>query len=164
MKKSLRNTIEKIYSMRVKDIMDRWAWDIPVLSEDDTVIHALFMLRSNNHIWIVNNEKEMKVVGVIERVDVLRAILPPEAVSYAYSSTRMAARNIYMREDASVGDVMSSPVITASEEMTLKDAMVKMHRYNVERLPVVDKNGKLEGEVTLKSILIALTRDYKERK
>jgi len=158
----LKEAIQKLYKTKVSELMDRLGWDIPVIPEDDTIIHAIFMLRSNNHIWVVTNKKDMKVVGVVERVDALRALLPPETLSYAYSSTHLIAKNVFMRADARVGDIMTTPVITASEDMTLKDVMVKMHRYAIERLPVVDREGKLKGEITLKSILIALTRGYKE--
>lgn len=158
----LKDAIQRLYRMKVSELMDRLGWDMPVIPEDDTVIHAIFMLRSNNHIWVVNNKEEMKVVGVVERVDALRALLPPESLSYTYSSTHLIAKNVFMRAEARVGDIMTTPVITASEDMTLKDVMVKMHRYAVERLPVVGRKGELKGEITLKSILITLTRGYKE--
>ncbi len=105
----------------------------------------------------------MKLVGVIERVDLLRAMLPPDSLPYTYGSVRMHVKNILLKKDAKVEDVMTSKLITARKDMLLKDVMVKMKKYDLERLPVVDGKGILIGEVTLKSLIIYFTRLIKEK-
>ena len=43
-------------------------------------------------------------------------------------------------------------LITAPEKTTLQQAEDILHEYRIEKLPVVDKNGKLIGLITYKDI------------
>jgi IMP dehydrogenase len=52
-----------------------------------------------------------------------------------------------------VTKVMTSPVKTAPPNTSLKDAERLLHEYRVEKLPLVDANGKVRGLVTLKDIM-----------
>jgi len=52
-----------------------------------------------------------------------------------------------------VAKVMTHPVHSAPRNTTLKDAERLLHEYRVEKLPLVDKNGKVAGLVTLKDIM-----------
>lgn len=157
-----RSILEKMYEMKVIEFMDPRAWDMPLLKKDESVSDAFFMLRSNNHAWVVENEKNMKLVGVVERTDLLRAMLPPGSLSYAYGSIKLHQKNIMLKEGAKIKDIMTTKLIEASKKDTLKDIMLRMKKYNLERLPVVDKNGVLTGEITLKSIIIHFTRLMRE--
>ena len=47
----------------------------------------------------------------------------------------------------------SENLITAKEGMDLKNAEAILQKYKIEKLPVVDKNGKLVGLITYKDIL-----------
>ena len=162
MDEKIRSILKKMYNMRVKDFMDPRAWDMPLLEKDEPVSHAFFMLRSNNHAWVVESEKNMKLVGVVERTDLLRAMLPPDALTYSYGSVKMQVKNIFMMQDARVEDVMTSKLITASQNMKLRDVMIKMKKYDIEKLPVIDRNHVLIGEITLKSLIIHFTRLMRE--
>jgi IMP dehydrogenase len=52
-----------------------------------------------------------------------------------------------------VKDVMTSKnLITASEPITLEQAQDILHKYKIEKLPIVDKNYKLKGLITIKDI------------
>jgi IMP dehydrogenase len=67
----------------------------------------------------------------------------------------VTTRDLLFEEDDSkpVTKVMTSPVHSASPDTTLKDAERLLHEYRVEKLPLVDKNGKVAGLVTLKDIM-----------
>ncbi len=162
MEERIQRILKKMYNMHVRDFMDPRAWDMPLLEREEPVSHAFFMLRSNNHAWVVESEKSMKLVGVVERTDLLRAMLPPDALTYAYGSVRMQIKNIFMKKDAKVEDVMTSKLITAEKDMLIRDVMIRMKKYDLERLPVIDSRGILIGEVTLKSLIIHFTRLLRE--
>ena len=51
-----------------------------------------------------------------------------------------------------VRDVMSTKLITVPESCSLEEAKFKLKQYKIEKLPVVDKNGKLAGLITAKDI------------
>lgn len=58
----------------------------------------------------------------------------------------------YLAGVASIGlkirEVMSSPVVTIEENNVLKEAMEKMVRFGFRRLPVVNRDGMIDGIIT----------------
>ncbi len=56
-------------------------------------------------------------------------------------------------DDRLVTEIMSKPVHTASPGTTLKEAERLLHEYRVEKLPLVNDDGKVVGLVTLKDIM-----------
>ena len=53
-----------------------------------------------------------------------------------------------------VKDVMTpAPLITANEGISLEDAAEVLKKHKVEKLPIIDKENKLKGLVTIKDIL-----------
>jgi IMP dehydrogenase len=55
--------------------------------------------------------------------------------------------------DKPVAAIMSRDVHSASPHTTLKEAERLLHEYRVEKLPLVDRDGKVAGLVTLKDIM-----------
>ncbi|MEA3490298.1 MAG: IMP dehydrogenase [Campylobacterota bacterium] len=52
-----------------------------------------------------------------------------------------------------VSDVMTSaPLITAKEGTTLEEATLVLQKHKIEKLPIVDSDGKLKGLITIKDI------------
>ena len=74
-----------------------------------------------------------KVIGIVSRRDI-RAILP-------------------RRGEAKITEYMTKKLITASEDVTVEDALETMYANKVERLPVVDGAGCLVGIITMRDIL-----------
>lgn len=80
---------------------------------------------------IVNNEEELKLVGIITNRD-LRFIQD-------YS--------------LKINDVMTKEkLVTASVGTTLEDAEKILQQYKIEKLPIVDDKGMLKGLITIKDI------------
>jgi IMP dehydrogenase len=55
--------------------------------------------------------------------------------------------------DKPVTEIMSKTVHTAAPDTSLKEAERLLHKYRVEKLPLVDGDGKVVGLVTLKDIM-----------
>jgi IMP dehydrogenase len=56
--------------------------------------------------------------------------------------------------NAKVGDIMTKEnLITAPVGTNLDQAEKILHKYKIEKLPVVDKNGKIKGLITFKDII-----------
>ena len=49
--------------------------------------------------------------------------------------------------------MVSEKIITAPVGTTLKDAQEILHKYRIEKLPIVDENGILKGLITIKDIM-----------
>ncbi|BCD67733.1 IMP dehydrogenase [Nitratiruptor sp. YY09-18] len=64
-------------------------------------------------------------------------------------------RDLRFEKDFSkkVADVMTKmPLITAQPGITLEEAAEKMNEHKIEKLPIIDEEGKLKGLVTIKDI------------
>lgn len=80
---------------------------------------------------IVNNEEELKLVGIITNRD-MRFIQDYSLV---------------------INDVMTKEkLVTAPVGTTLDDAEKILQKYKIEKLPIVDDNGILNGLITIKDI------------
>ena len=56
-------------------------------------------------------------------------------------------------ENKPVSELMQKNVITGAPEISLKDAEKLLHDHRIEKLPLVDKDGRVTGLVTLKDIM-----------
>ncbi len=116
---------------KVKDIMDTQF--VKVLSNDKIVDVARKMKKSNaSEVLVVEGED---VVGIITLRDVVYGIASGKKL-----------------EDKAT-EIMSSELITVCEDENVLDALKKMRKYNIGRLPVVDKNNKIVGMVSERIII-----------
>ena len=53
-----------------------------------------------------------------------------------------------------VEDVMTRDVITGGENTTLEEAKSILHEHRIEKLPIVDEDGKVSGLITMKDITL----------
>ena len=56
-------------------------------------------------------------------------------------------------------DIMSHPLITIADDMPASKGLSMMKRRNVNRLPVVDKKGRLVGLITMQNLVRGLPTD-----
>ncbi len=67
----------------------------------------------------------------------------------------VSTRDLLFEDDDTkpVTAIMSQPVHSASPETSLKEAERLLHEHRIEKLPLVDTNGRVAGLVTLKDIM-----------
>lgn len=67
----------------------------------------------------------------------------------------VTTRDLLFEEDHSklLTEIMTKDVVAASQETSLKDAEKLLHDHRIEKLPLVDQNGKVAGLMTLKDIM-----------
>ena len=53
-----------------------------------------------------------------------------------------------------VKDVMTKKVVTAPEDTNIEGAKELLHKHRVEKLPLIDKQGRLKGLITIKDLLL----------
>ncbi|MHB8777576.1 MAG: IMP dehydrogenase [Anaerolineales bacterium] len=58
-----------------------------------------------------------------------------------------------MDDDKLLTEIMTKEVITASQKTSLKEAEKLLHDHRIEKLPLVDQDGKVAGLMTLKDIM-----------
>ncbi|KUK45297.1 MAG: CBS domain-containing protein [Methanothrix sp.] len=112
----------------VRDIMARPV--ITVDSEVDVVKAANKMFSANvGSLIVIHNDQP---IGIITERDLVGKIVAKAANP----------------KEITVGDVMSSPLITIPPDVSLSDAAIKMLKSGVKRLPVISGEGKLVGIIT----------------
>ena len=149
-KDSQINNIEEFYDLKVKDVIDQRYWDLPVVSSDDNLHHVLSILRSQYHVWIVDDLKSMELCGVITEHDVLDILAPKRPPSHFFGMADVQ-RWASGRMDGVV-QVMCRRLITCKPDDCIRDVLVKMKKHSVRRLPVVN-NKKIVGEITFHTLL-----------
>jgi CBS domain-containing protein len=114
--------------------------DVAWCTRDTTVIEAARLMREKHlgDLIIVDDPNdEFTPVGVITDRDIVIKVIGNELSA---SQTR-------------VGDVMRTPLVTASDSEDSNAAIARMRQHGVRRLPVTGRHGKLVGVVTMDDLL-----------
>ena len=149
MKKGKR-LIPDFYGLQVKHLMDKRVWDLPLIEENEDIYHVLSILGARNHIWVVKNRKDKEIVGVITEHDVLSILAPKDFPSFVFGMPNISS--IRHGTAKTAGDVMANKVITCDPDEKIIDALQRMVKFRLRRLPVV-KEKLLVGELTLHQLI-----------
>lgn len=124
-----REIAEMTAVKRAEDLIER---NVVSVAPDTTVsdVERLMNEHGISGVPVMENDR---VIGIVSRRDV-RAIIPK-------------------RRNESIRRVMTKEPITADEDINMETALEIMYTNKVERLPVVDSEGKLIGIVTMQDIL-----------
>ena len=76
--------IKDFYYLKVHQLMDKRIWDLPLISYKEDIYHVLSILGARNHIWVVDNRGDKKLLGVITEHDVLSILAPKHLPSYVF--------------------------------------------------------------------------------
>ncbi|WP_297470568.1 IMP dehydrogenase [Thermococcus sp.] len=101
--------------------------DVISISPEETVDYALFLMEKNGIDGLPVIE-DGRVVGVISKKD------------------------IAVKQGKLVREVMTGEPITVSESVTAEEALNLMFEHRIDRLPVVDEDGKLVGIITMSDL------------
>jgi predicted transcriptional regulator len=142
--------ITEFYELKVSQIMDKRVWDLPLIEENEDIYHVLSILGARNHIWVVKDKKNMELSGIITEHDVLSILAPKHFPSYVFGMPDISS--IQHGTAKTAEDVMSQRVITCNPDEKIIDALMKMVKYKLRRLPVI-KDKKIVGELTLHQLI-----------
>ncbi len=143
--------LKEFYELPIKELMDKRIWDLPVIEKNEDISHVFSILSGKNHVWVVDNKKNMKLVGVITEHDVLSVLSPTRIPPYVFGKPDLRSLQYGLAKTAE--DVMSKNPVTSRPEEKVADVLSKMRRCQVRRIPVVDEKQKLLGEITLHHLI-----------
>src|SRR2546428_5203595 len=103
--------------------------DVITIGSAETVKYATELMQKHNISGLPVVEEE-KLVGIVTGRDV-----------------RFADMSLLTK------DVMTRKVVTAPSDTKIDEAKELLHKHRVEKLPLVDKEGRLKGLITIKDIL-----------
>ena len=145
-----KKLISNFYELTVKQLMDKRVWDLPLIEEKDGAQHVLSILGGRNHIWVVKNKESKELVGVITEHDVLSILAPKHLPSYVFGIPDI--KSIQHGTAKTAEDIMCHRIIDCGPDDKIIDALMKMVKYKLRRLPVVE-DKKIIGELTLHQLI-----------
>ncbi len=105
--------------------------DVITVGPDMTVAELLSMME----------EHGIKGFPVVEDGGELQGIV-------TWRDVRLADNSLLIR------DVMTEEVVTGNEDTEIDEAMKILHEHRIEKLPIVDKNNRVQGLITMKDITL----------
>ena len=104
-----------------------------------------------------------KVVGVVSETDLLAVeAADPDPGPDPPSRTWRPHRRHLTVSEATAGDLMTHPAVTVGPDELVKAAARLMHSLKLQRLPVVDRDGRLAGIVSRSDVLSVFGRTDEE--
>ena len=148
--KKKKRLISDFYELKVNQIMDRRVWDLPLIEEKEDIYHVLSILGARNHIWVVKDKINKEIVGVITEHDVLSILAPKDFPTFVFGMPDISSIQHGTAKNA--GDIMANKIISSNPDEKIIDALLKMVKFRLRRLPVI-KDKKLVGELTLHQLI-----------
>ena len=115
-------------------------------------------------------DNENKVIGIVTKTELLDALIPDyfemigdflfidDLGALEEQLESMPSLDLFIAED-----LMITNVTTINQDASLMKAPVLMNKFNVRRLPVVDKDKKLAGIITRMDVCRALFSENGEK-
>jgi len=141
---------------KAKDIMSAPAISI---TENHTLQEVLELMAENNFSGLPIVDSDNKVIGIISNTDIIRysqqsSVIPLSNLSgwispYANITDLASVRKGFeMLNKTKAGQIMTKKVYTVSQDTDATEIAQLMNQRKVNRIPVVDSEGKLVGIVT----------------
>ena len=131
-------------------VTQRMRRDIVTVAPTSTLKDARRLMRDRNVRQLPVTGKENELIGILSDRDIREAMLPVGLLPDA-SEKEMEE----MLAKTPVEKVMTRKVVTATIDDSLEDAVVLLHDFRVNSLPVVDDRGRVAGIITRTDILKA---------
>ena len=132
--------------MNVGELCNR---EVIIVGQDATVLEAAKLMRQYHVGDLVVIEKRQGAsfpIGILTDRDIVIEIIAAEVDFDAVT----------------VGDVMSYELITASEEDAIADTIKLMRDKGIRRVPVVNKQGELEGIIAVDDLIDLLAEQMQD--
>lgn len=132
--------------MKVKEVMST----TPVMycTPETKFTEAIKTMKTTNCGALPVVDSENKVLGIITYRDICLSLTDTKSQPW---------------DKRKVGDVMSTKVYTVKSDDEISTAFQNMRKNQIGRLPVVDNTGKLNGVVSLHSLIdLTVTKGKKE--
>jgi predicted transcriptional regulator len=142
--------ISDFYDLKASQLMDKRVWDLPIIEEKEDIYHVLAILGARNHIWVVKDKENKELVGIITEHDVLSILAPKHFPSYVFGMPDISSIQHGTAKNAE--DIMCHRIIDCNPDDKIIDALTKMVKYKLRRLPVID-DEKIVGELTLHQLI-----------
>ncbi|MFA4647543.1 CBS domain-containing protein [Pyrococcus kukulkanii] len=146
-----RVVAEEFGKRKVEEFMTK---DVITLGPDDTVAKALATMRDHAISRIPIVDEEGKLEGLVTLHDLIIRFIKPRfrAQTGELVGEKIPPFSMKLRE------AMIKGVITLLPDATVREAVATMKDNNIDGLVVVDENNKVVGVLTVKDLLLPISR------
>jgi len=153
-------------SETARDVMTSPAISV---TKDNTLEEVIDIFSRHNFSGLPVVDEQNKVIGVLSEADIVKyshqeSVIPLTS-SFGWISPYTEIRDIATFRKGvetlswtKVERVMTKNVVTVSEDTLADDIAQKMTKRNVNRIPVVDSQGRLVGIVTRADLIRTMSR------
>lgn len=120
--------------MKVNDVMTK---SVGFCREDDNLGKAVAVM------W----QKDCGMIPILNDKDRVVGVVTDRDVSVAATTRNVIPSNIPVK------DLIIGKTITCSKKDSIKKILKKMRKHQIKRIPIVKKNGKLDGVVSINDLL-----------
>jgi CBS domain-containing membrane protein len=155
---SLHSMRRRMGDVFCRDIMTR---DVATAEYGDEMEAVWETMRRRKLKGVPVIDRARRVIGVVTIVDFLKRADTHHAHPRFFDRLRgFIRRTPGMTADKPevVGEIMSSPVITATEDLHIVSLIPLFSEHNIHHVPIVDKDQRIVGMVTQTDLTVALYR------
>ncbi len=140
---------------RSMKVIDMAVHNVETITADTTICECARQMRFEHVGSLVVVDSERSPIGMITDRDI---------------TIEAVARNMNP-QTTTVGEIMTTPVVTATPNESMMVALARMREFGIRRLPIVDENNRLVGVISnsnlveeLSSLLDSLVRNIHSSK
>lgn len=135
-------------------VRDAMTQDVLSVNKFDDITHVVKLLAEKSISGLPVIDKEYRVVGMISEADVVSTVGATRSHTFKDLLKHVLGHQFPERKIGHiVGDIMTSPAVTISDDAEISEAVSLMDEHRIRRLPVVDKNQKLVGLISRADIV-----------
>jgi CBS domain-containing protein len=142
--------------MKVADVMNR---DVVVVRPQMPLKDVARVLVNRHFSGVPVVDDDGKVLGVVSEGDILAKERGPGGGASVFERALEFERWAAKHDARDAGDAMTTPAVTIGPTRSVAQAAALMLDRGVNRLPVVDDDGRLVGIVTRADLVRAFVRD-----
>lgn len=138
--------------MHEKHTVKDWMMDLVVFVDPDQTVYEILSIMRRRYInsVLVRKSDKNPEYGIVTSRDI---------------SDKIVAENRNPKE-LTVKDIMSSPVVSIRQDLSIKECAMLMREKYIHHLPVIDENGLIIGMVSASDFLLiaeAMGTNFQER-
>ena len=145
--------------MKVADVMNK---DVVVVSPRMPLKEVARVLVNHHFSGVPVVDDDGKVLGVVSEADILAKERAPGGATSVFGRALESETWADKHDARDAGHAMTAPAVTIDPLRSVSEAAASMLDRGVNRLPVVDADGKLVGIVTRADLVRAFVRDDSE--
>ena len=116
-------------------------------------------LCKKHHVWVVDNKKNLQLIGVITESDTLPLLASPSMALQSFD-TPTTLQSFQYGLSPTAEEIMSKKPVTVFSDEKMERVIEKMRQHNIKQVAVIDEKGALKGEVTL----LRLIQEFPQKK